>query len=200
MRDPLSPSTSRDPGHDWASRTRMSLACLRMPRRAAYSSRVTRLWPEPVERVRTYLLRAGAEARVEELPLPTRTAAEAARAVGCDLDRIVKALVLECDGRPVVAMVPGDRRADPGKVARAAGVTKARVASPERVRAATGFEPGAVAPFPLPQVDRVLIDRSLLRHDWVWAGAGSSRHLVRLSPAELVRLSRAIVTDVAREE
>ncbi len=157
-------------------------------------------WPEPVERVASYLRRAGAEARVEEFSLPTPTAAEAARAVGCDLDRIVKSLVFECDGRPVLAMVPGHRRADPAKVAGAVGATRAQVASPEAVRAATGFEPGAVAPFPLPGVRSVLIDRSLLRHDRVWAGAGSSRHMVGLAPAELVRLSRAVVADIAREE
>jgi prolyl-tRNA editing enzyme YbaK/EbsC (Cys-tRNA(Pro) deacylase) len=93
-------------------------------------------------------------------------------------------------------MVPGDRRADSEKVARAAGTSLARIAGVEEVADATGFEPGAVAPFPLPKVDRLFIDRTLLGHRLVWIGAGSERHMAALSPAELVRLSRARPMDV----
>jgi prolyl-tRNA editing enzyme YbaK/EbsC (Cys-tRNA(Pro) deacylase) len=71
------------------------------------------------------------------------------------------------------------------------------VAGPDRVRAVTGFEPGAVAPFPLPDVERVFVDPSLLHHERVWVGAGSERHLASLPPAELVRLSRAEAADVS---
>lgn len=160
---------------------------------------MARSWPEPVERVTAYLRQAGAEARVEEFPTDTPTAEEAARAVGCGLERIVKSLVFECDGRPVLAMVPGHRRADPAKVAAAAKAARARVAPAERVRALTGFEPGAVAPFPLPAIELRLLDRSLLGHEQVWAGAGSRRHMLGLAPAELCRLARAVVADIARE-
>ena len=69
-------------------------------------------WPEPVERVAAYLRSAGAEARLEELESGTATAEDAARAAGCPIDQIVKSIVVLCDGRPVVALVPGDRRAD----------------------------------------------------------------------------------------
>jgi prolyl-tRNA editing enzyme YbaK/EbsC (Cys-tRNA(Pro) deacylase) len=156
----------------------------------------TRAWPEPVERVTSYLRDAGAEVRVEEFPEGTPTAQAAARAVGCELAQIVKSLVFLCDGRPVVAMVPGDRRADAGKIASAAGSSSARIAGVEEVQDATGFDPGAVAPFPLPRIDRVFIDRMLLSHRLVWIGAGSDRHMAALSPAELVRLSRARPMDV----
>ena len=156
-------------------------------------------WPEPVERVSSFLREAGAEARIEEFSDGTPTAADAAAAVGCELDQIVKSLVLVCDGRPVVALVPGDRRGDPAKVARAAGADSARVASPEEVQEATGFEPGAVAPFPLPRVETVLIERTLLRHRIVWAGAGSAKHMVGLAPVELERLARARPMDVVKE-
>src|SRR5438034_9413490 len=106
-------------------------------------------WPESVERVARFLREAGAEARVEEFSTPTPTAQAAADAIGCELRQIVKSLLFECDdGRPVAALVPGDRRADAAKVAAAAGAARARIASPERVRELTGFEPGAVAPFP----------------------------------------------------
>jgi prolyl-tRNA editing enzyme YbaK/EbsC (Cys-tRNA(Pro) deacylase) len=63
------------------------------------------------------------------------------------------------------------------------------------VERVTGFEPGAVAPFPLPRVSRVLIDRALLRQPLVWIGAGSHRHLAALPPAELMRLARAEAID-----
>lgn len=156
-------------------------------------------WPEPVERVSAFLRKTGAEARIEEFAQETPTAEDAANAVGCRLDQIVKSLVFDCDGRPILALVPGNRRADPRKVAKAAGCERARVARPDRVREVTGFEPGAVAPFPLPRVERVFVDPRLLRHDRVWIGAGSPSHLASLPPLELVRLSRAEQADVSEE-
>ncbi|HUK94690.1 MAG TPA: YbaK/EbsC family protein [Gaiellaceae bacterium] len=155
-----------------------------------------RTWPEPVERVTAYLREAGAEVRVEEFTDGTPTAQAAARAVGCELGQIVKSLVFDCDGRPVLVMVPGDRRADSEKIARASGATAARIAGAEEVSEATGFDPGAVAPFPLPKVDLLLIDRTLLGQPVVWVGAGSESHMAALSPTELLRLSRARPVDV----
>src|SRR5215218_3844416 len=96
-------------------------------------------WPDAVERVSSFLGESGAETRIEEFPKGTPTAAEAARAVGCKLGQIVKSLVFDCDGRWVVALIPGDRRADPAKIAAAAGASRARIASPEEVGRATGF-------------------------------------------------------------
>ena len=152
-------------------------------------------WPEPVERVSSFLRQQGVEARVEEFPEGTPTAADAARAVGCKLGQIVKSLVFDCGGRWVVALIPGDRRADAKKIARAAGVPKAKIASPEQVEKATGFVAGAVAPFPLPRVDRVFVDRNLLSHKRLWVGAGSPSHMAEVSSSDLVRLSRAQVMD-----
>ena len=156
-------------------------------------------WPEPVQRVSTFLRESGAEARIHEFPDGTPTAADAAAAVGCDLSQIVKSLVLLCDGRPVVALVPGDRRGDQQKIAAAAGAASARIASPAHVAEATGFAPGAVAPFPLPQVETVLLDGDLLRHSVVWAGAGSTRHILGIAPLELARLTKARTVDVSAD-
>jgi prolyl-tRNA editing enzyme YbaK/EbsC (Cys-tRNA(Pro) deacylase) len=161
---------------------------------------VVAAWPEPVERVSSFLRESGAEARIHEFPDGTPTARDAAAAVGCDLQQIVKSLVLICDERPVVALVPGDRRGDTTKVARAMAAGSARIASSEEVEEATGFSPGAVAPFPLPKVDAVLMDRELYRHTIVWAGAGSDRHILGISPSELGRLSRARPMDVAADQ
>jgi prolyl-tRNA editing enzyme YbaK/EbsC (Cys-tRNA(Pro) deacylase) len=152
---------------------------------------VARAWPDEVERVAAYLRESGAESRIEEFRDGTPTAEAAARAVGCELGQIVKSLVFDCDGRAVVVLVPGDRRADRRKVAEAAGCSVARIAGTERVLEATGFEAGAVAPFPLPRVQSVFIDRSLLQHRLVWIGAGSTRHMAALTPSELVRLAQA---------
>ena len=154
-------------------------------------------WPEPVERVARFARETGAEVRIEEFLEGTPTAVDAANSVGASLGQIVKSLVFECDGQAVVALVPGDRRADPRKVAAAAGAERAKVAGPERVLEVTGFEAGAVAPFPLPQIDKVFIDPRLLRHDRLWIGAGSKRHMASLPPSELVRLSRAQPADVS---
>jgi prolyl-tRNA editing enzyme YbaK/EbsC (Cys-tRNA(Pro) deacylase) len=135
------------------------------------------------------------DARIEQFPAGTPTAVDAARAVGCKLGQIVKSLVFDCDGRWIVALVPGDRRADAAKIAQAAGASRARIASPAEVERATGFVAGAVAPFPLPGIDLVFVDRNLLSHKRVWIGAGSSRHMAVLAPADLVRLARAGVMD-----
>jgi prolyl-tRNA editing enzyme YbaK/EbsC (Cys-tRNA(Pro) deacylase) len=152
-------------------------------------------WPEPVERVASVLRDRGVDARLEEFEQGTTTASDAARAVGCDVAQIVKSIVFVCDGRPLLALVPGDRRADATKVAVAAGAGYARMAKREEVVAATGVEPGAVPPFPV-LVDRVLIEQELLRHSVVWAGAGSARHIVGLAPVDLVGLTRAETADL----
>ncbi|HKP18398.1 MAG TPA: YbaK/EbsC family protein [Gaiellaceae bacterium] len=155
------------------------------------------LWPDPVERVSAILREAGAEARVEEFAAGTPTAEDAARAVGCQLAEIVKSILFDCDGRAVLAMVPGDRRADATKVAAAAGAARAKVASPARVEEATGYALGAVAPFSLRAVEQVFIDRRLLVDGLLWVGGGSTRHMVGLPAGELVRIAQARAVDVA---
>jgi prolyl-tRNA editing enzyme YbaK/EbsC (Cys-tRNA(Pro) deacylase) len=154
-------------------------------------------WPEAVERVASFLRSHGVDSRLEEFAGGTPTADAAAEAAGCHPSQIVKSLVFVCGRQPGLAFVPGDRRADPAKVARAAEAESARVARPDEVIAVTGFEPGAVAPFPLPAVARILLERLLMRHDVVWAGAGSPRHMVRIAPGELARLTKAEITDIA---
>ena len=154
-------------------------------------------WPEPVERVAAVLRQARSDARIEEFPEGTPTASAAAKAVGAAEAQIVKSLLFVCDGRPVLALVPGDRRADSDKVAAGAGAKKARVATRDEVYAVTGFEAGGVAPFPAPQVTAVLIARDLLVHEVVWIGAGSPRHMAGLPPSELVRLAKAVPADIA---
>jgi len=156
-------------------------------------------WPEPVERV-SAVLRAGAvDARIEEFEEGTPTARDAARAVGCALEQIVKTIVFVCDGAFVLALVPGDRRVDERAVAEAVGAAKVRAAKADEVLRATGFEPGGVAPFPQRAVAATLIDRSLLAHQVVWIGAGTPSHMAALPPAELARLARARAFDLGAD-
>ena len=153
-------------------------------------------WPEPVERVSAVLRAAAIEARIEEFADGTPTARDAAKAVGCDLAQIVKSLVFVCDGAFVLALVPGDQRADEQAVGAAVPAQLVRVARPEEVVHATGFEPGAVAPFPQRAVTQTLIDRSLFAHELVWIGAGSPSHMASIAPNELHRLTRARPVDL----
>ena len=154
---------------------------------------------KPVDRVSAFLRDSGAEARVQQFPEGTHTAQDAADAVGCELAQIVKSLVFVCDGKPVVALVPGDRRGDPEKIAAAVQASSANVAKSQEVEAATGFAPGAVPPFPLPDEVVVLIDSAFFRHPIVWAGAGSAQHVLGMAPSELARVARARPLDVSSD-
>ena len=159
---------------------------------------VERAWPEPVERVAAFLRSSGVDGRVEEFPGGTPTATDAAEACGCELAQIVKSLLFLCDGRPVLVLVPGDRRADGKKVAAEAGAQKAKITAAAEVERATGFEPGGVAPFPLQDVSEVLMERTLLSHDVVWFGAGSTSHMGAVAPADLARLTHARTVDAVQ--
>lgn len=156
-------------------------------------------WTPEVERVASFLREAGAEARIEEVAPTAATAEGAADAVGSTLGQIVKSLALLADGSPLVALVPGDRRIDTGKVAKLLGARRVRIADAKTVAELTGFAPGGVAPFPLLRIETILVERRLLRHQVVWAGAGSSAHLVRLAPLELLRLTSGRVEDIVLE-
>jgi prolyl-tRNA editing enzyme YbaK/EbsC (Cys-tRNA(Pro) deacylase) len=156
-------------------------------------------WPDSVERVSEAFRAAGAEARIEEFASGTPTAQDAAAAVGCELRRIVKSLLFDCDGSWVLVLVPGDRRADTAKVARATSSNRARVAGAAQVREITGYEVGAVAPVALARVSRVLLDSRIPSDGMLWVGAGSAMHMAGLPASELARVTRAELVDVAED-
>lgn len=154
------------------------------------------MWPEPVERVARELRAGAVDATIQEFAEPTATAEDAARAIGCALEEVLKSVVFICDERPVLALVPGDRRADEQKIALLVGASDARVAYAREVVAATGFEPGAVAPFRLRAIATVLLEQTALAHPRVWIGAGTPAHMAGLAPAELQRLTGAQAADL----
>jgi Cys-tRNA(Pro) deacylase len=141
--------------------------------------------------------RAGLAVDVRRFPEGTRTAADAARAVGCEVAQIVKSLVFVADDRPVVALVSGANRVDLDKLAAAAGARSARRADGDEARALTGFAIGGVPPFGHASGTTVLVDRDLELHDVVWAAAGLPDAVFAIAPAALVRASGGAVVDLA---
>jgi prolyl-tRNA editing enzyme YbaK/EbsC (Cys-tRNA(Pro) deacylase) len=133
----------------------------------------------------------GLDLRVRVFPEGTRTAADAAAAIGCPVSAIVKSLVFVVDDRPVVALVPGDLRLDPAKLAVVVGGERARRASLEEVRAATGYAAGGTPPFGHTTGLEVIADRALRRHDEVWAAAGTPTAVFPISIDALIAASGA---------
>ncbi len=156
-----------------------------------------------VERVRAALRAAGHPDTITEFPAGTRTAADAAAAVGCTVAQIAKSIVFRArteggSARAAVIVTSGANRVDTAKAEAALGVRLSR-ADADWVREATGFAVGGVAPIGHHAPPLVLIDRDLLALDPVWAAAGSPRHVFRTSAAELLRLTGARAAEVRQE-
>jgi prolyl-tRNA editing enzyme YbaK/EbsC (Cys-tRNA(Pro) deacylase) len=144
--------------------------------------------PKSARRVQSALHALGLDAEVVELTDSTRTAAEAAAAVGCELGAIVKSLVFRGaeSGEPVLVLVSGDNRADEARLTAALGEAVER-ADAGWVREVTGYAIGGVPPVGHPASLRTLVDEGLLRFDVVWAAAGTPRTVFPIEPAALVR-------------
>lgn len=129
-------------------------------------------------------------------PEGTKTALDAANAIGCDVGQIVKSLIFAVDGELVLAYVSGSNRLDESKLATAAGGLRCARVDADAVRAATGFPIGGVPPFGHVTRLPVFVDPDLLRYDQVWAAAGTWHDVFPLSPAELVAASGGAVVDL----
>jgi Cys-tRNA(Pro) deacylase len=149
-----------------------------------------------ITRFEEWLRAAGLELEVQRFPQQTRTAGDAARAVGCDVAQIVKSLVFTADRRPVVALVSGANRLDTAKLATLVGAPVAK-AGAELARTATGYAIGGVPPFGHASQLPVYLDRDLLRFPVVWAAAGRPDAVFPISPERLRQLSGATVADLA---
>jgi len=151
------------------------------------------------QRVQTALRELGVEIEVLELDASARTAQQAADAIGAKLGSIVKSLVFLADGKPVIVLVAGDRRADPARLKALLGARRVMIANAEQVRQATGYAIGGVPPLghktPLP----VWIDRSLGRFETVYAAAGGPRAIFPIGYSKLVKLTAGHVADLIKE-
>ncbi len=149
-----------------------------------------------VDRVRDYFVQRGIPIDVQELPSSTRTAQLAADAVGTSVSRIVKSLVFIADGRAILALVAGDQRADPAKIAQHLNAQAARIANADQVRAATSYAIGGVPPVAHPQPLDTLIDQTLGRFDKVWAAAGAPNAVFEIDMKKLLELTQGRVVDI----
>jgi prolyl-tRNA editing enzyme YbaK/EbsC (Cys-tRNA(Pro) deacylase) len=138
---------------------------------------------------------AGLSPEVTEFPQGTKTAEDAARAIGCQVGQIVKSLVFVAGTEPFIALTSGANRADTDSLATLMGGRPVRRAGPEEARTATGFAIGGTPPFGHPRTLRVLCDRDLLGYEVVWAAAGTPHSVFPIRPPELLRVTGAEPAD-----
>ncbi len=131
-------------------------------------------------------------------PEGTKTAADAAAAIGCEVGQIVKSLIFAVDGEIVMAYVSGANQLDERKLAAAAGGHRCQRVDADQVRAATGFPIGGVPPFGHAQSLRTFCDTNLLQWPEVWAAAGTWHDVFAIAPTDLVRLAKATTADLKR--
>jgi prolyl-tRNA editing enzyme YbaK/EbsC (Cys-tRNA(Pro) deacylase) len=148
-----------------------------------------------VDRVRAALLSAGHHDTIAEFPDGTRTAADAAAAVGCTVAQIAKSIVLRAGEQVVLVIASGVNRVDMGKVSALLGAP-VKSADARWVRDVTGFAIGGVAPVGHLAAPRVFIDEDLMALDPVWAAAGSPKHAFRTTAAEIARMTGGQIADV----
>ncbi|CAN5767796.1 YbaK/EbsC family protein [soil metagenome] len=154
-------------------------------------------WKASTRRLVAAAAQRGVVAQVRRFPAGTRTAADAAAAIGCEVGAIVKSIVLTSGDGPLLVLTSGRNRVDYGKVAAALGVDGVDRADADLVRAATGYAIGGTAPFGHPEALPTLVDRDLLAYDEVWAAAGTPDTVFPLARRQLLDATGAEVTDVA---
>ncbi len=137
------------------------------------------------------------DVEIHRYPAGTRTAADAADAIGCDVAQIVKSLVFAADGHPVLVLTSGSNRVDVDRVADLLGAATVTKADADLVRSATGFAIGGTPPFGHPAPLPTLVDRDLLDHEVVWAAAGTPNSVFPLAPEVVIARSGGTVADIA---
>ena len=149
------------------------------------------------QRVQDALTALGVACRVVELPASTRSAAEAAAAIGCHVAQIAKSLVFRglSTDRPILTIVSGANRVDEERLG---GLLEELIAKADAdfVRRRTGYAIGGVPPVGHAEPLVCLIDEDLLQYDEIWAAAGTPRAVFRLTPAELQRITGGRVVAV----
>ena len=151
-----------------------------------------------VVRVTAAAKERGLDISTRRFPEGTKTAADAAAAIGVTVGQIVKSLVFGVDNEIVMALVSGSNQLDEKKLALAAGGTKCARVDADAVREATGYPIGGVPPFGHSTQLRVFVDPDLLQYDEVWAAAGTWNDNFGANPNDIVRVAGGIVTDLKR--
>jgi Cys-tRNA(Pro) deacylase len=143
--------------------------------------------------------KAGLSIEVREFPEGTKTADDAARAIGGDVGQIVKSLVFLADTKPIVCLVSGSNRVDTARLASAIGAEHIARAPADLVREATGYAVGGVPPFGHATEIPVYCDRDLLSFDVVWAAAGTPMSVFAVEPNALIEACAASVVDLREQ-
>ncbi|PVC65231.1 YbaK/EbsC family protein [Streptomyces sp. CS081A] len=138
----------------------------------------------------------GLDVEVRRFPDETRTAQQAADAIGCAVAEIVKSLVFAADGVPVLVLMDGASRVDVERVREELGAEKVTRADAKVVRETTGYAIGGVPPFGHRTRTRVLADRGILAHEVVWAAAGTPHTVFAIDPKTLVTYAGGTLVDV----
>lgn len=140
----------------------------------------------------------GLDIIVKEFSETTRTAEDAANAIGCTVAQIVKSLLFVVDDQPVMALVSGPNRLDEKKLAALAGVSKKKVkrAKADIVREATGFAIGGVPPFGHKTRLPIYIDQDFWQFEVIWAAAGTPNAVFAIRPDDLMRATAGIKADL----
>jgi len=154
--------------------------------------------PGSVERVRLALRHAGLDDTISEFPDGTRTAADAASAVGCEVSQIVKSLVFCSKQRPVLVLTSGSNSVDETKVSKLLG-SALESAKGRWVRDVTGFAIGGVSPIAHKSQMVIFIDEDLMALPKVWAAAGSPKHVFSILPDQLKSITGGKVADIRAE-
>ncbi len=150
-------------------------------------------------RVRAAAAALGLAIEVRRFPEGTRTAQDAATAIGCSVGAIVKSLIFTVDGEVVLALVSGANQLDEAKLAAAAGGSACGRANADQVRAATGFPIGGVPPIGLATPVREFLDEDLLTHETIWAAAGTWYDVFPIAPSTLAAASGGWVGSLRRD-
>jgi prolyl-tRNA editing enzyme YbaK/EbsC (Cys-tRNA(Pro) deacylase) len=149
------------------------------------------------QKVQDVLAELGMTLQVVELPSSTRTAVEAAQAVGCQVGQIVKSLVFRGahSYRPVLIVASGANRVNEARLGAALGEPIAK-ADADYVRLRTGFAIGGVPPLAHAEPLSIFIDQDLLQYSEIWAAAGTPHAVFCLTPAQLVTMTGGTVTQI----
>ena len=148
-----------------------------------------------IRRVHDALRNLGIEPRIREFPESTRTAREAATAIGTSVERIVKSLVFAAGDETIVVLVSGVNRVDTARLSELVGRPIKR-ADPDRARRDSGFAIGGVPPLGYPRPLPVYVDQDLLQYEEVWAAAGTPNAVFPITPRDLVRVSGGQIADM----